>query len=86
MSWANHFANAQTNHIKRTMFELLQEKYQSNEQIIERVAVSLATEKDIADFLKFTVDLYESAYMRAVKDHREQLEKVGLVANIRPSR
>jgi len=86
MNWANYLNNAQTTHIKRTMFELLQERYQGNEEIIERVAVSLATDKDVTDFLKFITDTYEAAYMKAVKDHREQLEKVGLVANIRPSR
>jgi len=65
------------------MFEIMQERFQENEQIIERVAVSLATEKDTTDFLKLVADLYESAYMKAVKDHREQLEKIGLVANVR---
>jgi len=86
MSWTNYFSKSQVFHIKKVMFEIMQEKYQENEQIIERVAVSLATEKDTTDFLKMVADLYESAYMKAVRDHREQLEKIGLVANVRSSK
>jgi len=85
MSWLNYFSNHQIHYIKKTMFELMQERYSKNEQIIERVGASLTTEKDIKDFLELITDLYEMAYLRAVKDQREQLEKLGLVANIKPS-
>lgn len=67
------------------MFDLMQEKYPKNEEIIERIGASLTTEKDIKDFLGLVTDLYEMAYLKAVNDHREQLTKLGLVANIKPS-
>lgn len=85
MSWLNYFGNNQSHHIKKVIFEMLKERYSKNEQIIERISLSLVTEKDMKDFITLTTDLYEVAYLKAVQDHREQLEKLGLIANIKPS-
>lgn len=86
MNWLDYFSNAQVNQIKKVMFDLLQERYSPNEQIIERLGSSLSTEKDVKEFFKLVTDIYEGAYLKAVKDHREQLEKMGLVANIKSAR
>jgi hypothetical protein len=67
------------------MFEVLKERYAQNEQIIDRMGVTLLTESDLNSFVKMIGDVYEMAYMRAVNDHREQLQKAGLVAKIVPS-
>ena len=85
MSWMNYFSTAKANHLKRVIFELIQERYSANEQIVERIGASLLTDKDNTDFLQLITDVYESAYLRAVKDHRDQLQKLGLIANIKPS-
>lgn len=86
MSWLDHFSNSKINHIKKVMFELIKERYSKNESIIERVGASLATEKDIKDFLILITDIYELGYLRSVNDHKEQLEKIGLVANVKSSK
>lgn len=75
----------QSHYLKKVMFEVVQERYKQNEEIIERLGVALSTEKDVKDFLKLITDVYETAYLKAVRDHREQLEKMGLVANIKSS-
>jgi hypothetical protein len=83
MSWLNHLGNMHVHQIKKTIFELIQERYPQNEQIIERVAAALTTEKDVKDFFKLVSDIYEMAYLKSVKDHREALEKMGLAVSVR---
>lgn len=84
-NWLDYFQNPRGHYLKKTMFEVLKERYAQNEQIIERMGVTLLTESDLNAFVKMIGDVYESAYMKAVNDHREQLQKAGLVARIVPS-
>jgi hypothetical protein len=81
-SWVEYMSNPRSHYIKQSMFQVLKERYSQNEQIIERLGVSLLTEGDCKDFLKLVTDIYETAYMKAVNDHREQLQKIGLTAKI----
>lgn len=82
MSWVDYFSNVRGHYIKKVLFDVLKERYANNEQIIERLGVTLMTERDIQDFMKLIGDVYELAYMKAVDDHREQLQKAGFVAKI----
>lgn len=84
MSWIENLINARSNHVKKAIFEVLQEKYLKNELIIERLLSSLGTEKDCKDFLQLIADSYEAGYLKSVRDHRSELQKVGLIAKIRP--
>jgi hypothetical protein len=84
-SWMDYFSNPRGHYLKKTMFEVLKERYAQNEQIIERMGVTLLTESDLNAFVKMVGDIYEMAYLKAVNDHREQLQKAGLVARIVPS-
>lgn len=81
-SWMDYMSNPRGHYLKKTMFEVLQERYAQNEQIIERMGVTLLTENDLTAFMKMVGDIYEMAYLKAVNDHREQLQKAGLVARI----
>jgi len=83
-SWMDYMSNPRGHYLKKTMFEVLQERYAQNEQIIERMGVTLLTESDLTAFMKLVGDIYEMAYLKAVNDHREQLQKAGLVARIVP--
>lgn len=84
-SWLDYFSNPRGHYLKKTMFDVLKERYAQNEQIVDRISVSLLTEADMNAFLKMVGDIYEMAYMKAVNDHREQLQKAGLVARVVPS-
>jgi hypothetical protein len=84
-NWVDYMSNPRSHYIKQSMFEVLKERYSQNEQIIERLGVSLLTESDCKGFLKLVSDIYEVAYMKAVNDHREQLEKIGLAAKVVPT-
>lgn len=81
-NWVNYFSNIRGHQIKKTMYEVLKERYSRNEPIIDRLAVSLQTEEDIKQFYKLITDVYELSYMKAVDDHKEQLKKAGYEAKI----
>lgn len=85
-NWMEFMSNPRSHYIKKSMFEVLKERYHQNEQIIDRLSVSLLTEGDCKSFLKMVSDIYEMAYLKSVNDHREQLEKAGLRAKIVPSK
>jgi len=84
-NWMDYFTNPRGHYLRKAMFEVLKERYAQNEQIIERMGVTLLTESDLNSFIKMIGDVYEIAYMKAVNDHREQLQKAGLIARIVPS-
>ena len=85
-SWMDYLTNPRSHMIKKAMFEVLKERYSQNENIIERVGAHLVTDDDVKSFYKLITDVYEKAYLKAVQDHREQLEKAGLVARIVPNK
>lgn len=80
--WIDALLNARGLQLKRTMFQMLQERYQRNEQIIERIGSQLNSETDINAFYKLMTDVYEAAYMKSVSDHSQKLSEMGLVAKI----
>lgn len=84
MSWQN-MVNPRSYVIKKFMFEFLKGKFQEHEKIIDRIIISINTDDDMQDFSKMMIDLYETAYMRAVDDHRDQLAKMGLNVKVVPS-
>jgi len=84
--WMQHMTNPKVFVIKKYMFEILQQKFQEHEQIVERMANSLITEKDFEGFNKLVASIYETGYMKAVNDHKEQLAKLGLKVNVVPEK
>lgn len=81
-NWVDYFSNVRGHQIKKTMYEVLKERYSQNESIINRLSVALQTEEDIKQFFKLVTDVYEISYMKAVEDHKEQLKKAGYQARI----
>ncbi len=78
----NQFNNLNGNYIKKVMFDLIKEKYYKNEQIIDRLGTMLANDSDMKSFFTLVTDVYETAYMKSVQDHKEQLTQLGLTATI----
>lgn len=67
---------------KKYVYELLQEKYGDNENILERVSHYLATEQDVRDFVKMLVDCYDKGYTKAINDYKEKLKELGYAVQI----
>lgn len=78
MNWMNQRIPA----IKKMMFEFLKERYSKNDQIIERLAGVLQTDRDTQEFIKLMIDVYEAGYMKSVEDHRDQLTKAGIQVKV----
>jgi hypothetical protein len=68
--------------IKKYLFEMLKEKYAKNERLIERLAQMLVTREDYESFGSLMGDLYESGFLRATDQYREQLSKMGLKVDV----
>jgi len=81
-NWLNFMSNPMAHHIKRSMFELLKEKYGKHEQIVERVSHTLVTEKDMKDFLSMMVEIYEMGFVRAIDEQKDKLAKLGFGVRI----
>lgn len=82
----DYMNNPRGHYLKKTMFEILKERYSQNEQIIERLSSALTNETDLTAFIKMMADVYETAYMKAVNDHKDQLQKLGLLAKVVPQK
>lgn len=70
-------ANPRSYTAKRWVSDLLQERYAEHDQIVERIATSLVTTKDLQDFGNLLSQIYEVGYRKAIDDNKKQLEKLG---------
>jgi hypothetical protein len=80
-SFINPFSIA----VKKYLYDVLQERYGGNEDIIDRITVSLITENDIQGFAKLVSCIYEAGYFKAVEEHRDVLGRLGHHVRIVPS-
>ncbi len=79
-----YLQNPRSHQIKKFLFGLLQGRYARSEQLIERLSHHMVTDADVEQFGKMVSDIYETAYMKAVEDHKAALAKHGLKATVRP--
>lgn len=71
--------------LKKWFMELLKKRYnQNHNDIVDRVSLSLATDKDLQEFGSLIAEVFESGYYKAVEDYKEQAEKAGLNIKIVP--
>ena len=69
---------------KKYLFDLLQDKYQNHEKMIERLSNYLITEEDVRGFMQLAVDCFERGYHKAVKDYEKALNEMGYNVRIVP--
>ena len=76
-------ANPRCYTLKKWFSELLKnEDYPQHDEIIERVATALLTDRDVDRFGKLVMNVYETAYKKAVDDYKEEFEKMGVKITI----
>lgn len=78
------FHNPQSIAIKKYLFELLKEKYSKNEKFIDRLSTSVSTKEDYEALSVFVADIFESGFVRAVNQYKEQFAKMGMQVKIVP--
>ena len=84
-SWVQIMSNPQGHMMKQYMEQLLKEKYFPHQEIIERMSKNLTTMGDIDAFAKFISEIYQTGYLKAVKDYEESLNKLGYKVKLTPA-
>jgi len=64
--------------IRKWLSDLLQQEYPKHDPLIERIAASLVTQKDLEDFSKLIGTIYSAGFMKAFNDYKSQLKDLGL--------
>jgi hypothetical protein len=78
------FQNLQGNAIKKHIFEMLGERYGRNERFVERLVSQVTTKEDYEGLGTFLADLFESGFVRAVNQYKDQFSKMGMKVSIVP--
>lgn len=81
-NFVRYMSNPKAFTLKKWFYDLLNLNYAAHDQIIERVATALTTEKDLEDFGKLIGQVFDIGYRRAVEDYRKQIEEMGLKVQI----
>lgn len=77
----NFVSNNRNSYFKKYIFEILKSRFTKNERIVERIMHSL-TDTELKDFGSLVSDIYETAYLKCVEDHRKSLENIGYKVNV----
>ena len=83
-NWVNALSHPQLVMIRKYVSQILKDRYGQHDELMQRICGVLVTQKDLEDFGRFVVDIYEVSYLKCVEDHRQALEKVGQKAIIKP--
>lgn len=77
----NILSSNRNSYFKKYFFEILKSRYSRNERVIERILFTL-TDTELKDFSTLISDIYETAYLKCVEDHRKSLENIGYKVNV----
>lgn len=72
--------------IKKYLFELLKGRYVRNEKFIDRISAGITTKEDYEALGSLVVDIFETGFMKAVDEYRDQFTKMGMKVNVVPDR
>lgn len=78
------FQGVQGNAIKKHIFEMLGDRYARNERFVERLVSNITTKEDYEGVGIFLADLFESGFVRAVDQYKEQFANMGMKVKIVP--
>lgn len=76
------FQNIHSSAIKKYLFELLKERYSRNDKFIDRMASSITTKEDYESLGNLVVDIFETGFLKAVNEYKDQLAKMGMRVDI----
>jgi len=80
-----YMANPRGFTLRKWLLQILQNRFEKHESIVERLGGSMATDGDLQAFGRLATELYEVGYLKAVNDYKEQFEKLGIKVNIVPT-
>ena len=82
--WFKHLSSPHGQDIKRFAHQFLQERYAKHEKYLDRIASQIGTEEDLESFSKLLLDIFESGFMKAFEEYKEQLNRLGYKLQIKP--
>jgi hypothetical protein len=68
--------------LKQWLAQILNNRYPEYDNLMERVATSLVTDKDMEEFGKVLMTIYETGYYKAVRDYKQECQKLGITVNV----
>lgn len=77
-NFVRYMANPKAFTLKKWFYDMLKTNYVAHDTIVERVAASLTTDKDLEDFGKLIGEVFEKGYRKAIDDYRAEIERLGL--------
>jgi hypothetical protein len=81
-NFVKYASNPKAFTLKKWFYDLLKMNYSSHDAIIERVATSLTTDKDLEDFGKLVGQIFEMGFRKAIDEYAKEAEKMGLKVTI----
>lgn len=83
MSILNYLANPYDRTVKLYLFEILKDKYEINEKIIERIISNLKLESDTQEFIRLINNVFEKGFLASSNQYNESLSKLGINVSIK---
>lgn len=83
-SFINYVSNPRSFTLKKWFNQIIGDKYQKHEGIMERVSTVLITDRDLKDFGSLMTEVYEVAYRKAISDYKKEAENLGIKVNVVP--
>ena len=83
-NFSQYLANPRSFTMRKWLYDLLGLDYASHDAIVERVAASLTTQRDLEDFGKLIGQVFEKGYRKAVEDYGKEAAKLGLKVMVVP--
>lgn len=82
-NWFEYIRNPHSYTVKKYLFDILKERYEKHDPYINRLVSNMLTQEDVEGFGKLVVDLFEAGFMKAYRESREQLKKLGYDVGIK---
>ena len=74
----NHYSHG----IKKILFEILKEKYESNNYSIEKICEEIKKEKDYKEMSNLILEIYNKGFSTAISQQKEMLENLGIKVRV----
>lgn len=82
MNWFDFLRNPNEIYIKKYMFDILQGRYVNHEKFLEKLSKFINTKEELEELGKLVADIYESGFLKAFNEYKNQMEKIGMKMTI----
>lgn len=84
MSWDQYFNKPYAGPVKKYLFEVLEEKYEKNDPIIDRIMNQFDMKSDIEAIVELFGDIYQKGYEVAFNQFKDEISKHNYLTNLLP--